>query len=143
MGEYVVEFTPKHRPEPIHEATGFAEWYDRTDPENRLEEAVNLGFIEIQRGDDEYFLETVLDEARRLNHGPAWIKEIMDSEREADNPYLAISEEAEEKEADLDEVIEAYKLHIAIRDYGVGRNNDASISKETIKSLEEAVSGLF
>ena len=142
MGEYFVEFTPKRRPELIHEITEFAKWYDRTDPENRLEEAVNLGFIEIQRGDDEYFLETVLDEARRLNHGPAWIKEIMDSEREADNPYLAISEEAEEKEADLDEVIEAYKLHIAIRDYGIGRENDLPISEETIKSLEEVLKDL-
>lgn len=142
MGEYTVEFKPKNMSESIHETTGFAEWYDKTDPEDRLEEAVKLGIIEAQHGDDDYFLDTVINEARRLNHGYAWIKEIMKMERKSDNIHRDISKDAEEIGACLEQVIDAYELHIAILDYGIGRENDPPIDEETIKALEEAVSGL-
>ena len=94
MGEYTVTFKAKEWHEPIHEAAGFAEWYDNTDPENRLEEAVKLGFIEAQRGDDDYFLELVLKAARDMNYGPAWIKEFMRLERKSDNMHRDIAEDA-------------------------------------------------
>ena len=124
MGEFTYSITENTipRPEAINETTGFANWYDRADKETYLTEAVNLGFIEFQEGDDCYFLETVLDEARRLNHGPTWIKEIMDQERELDNPHISIAEEAEERKYDLETVIESYKELIGIRDWAIGAN---------------------
>ena len=71
MGEYAYDITAStdRRPENIEEVKKFKEWYDNTEPEIRLEEAVKIGFIEFRPNDDCYFLETVLDECRRLNHG--------------------------------------------------------------------------
>lgn len=142
MGEYIVEIKAKEWHEPIHEAAGFAEWYDSTDPENRLEEAVKLGFIEAQRGDDDYFLELVLKAARDMNYGPAWIKEIMKLERKSDNMHRDISEDAEEMGASLEQVLDAYELHLTLLNCEIGRENNDPVDEETIKALEEAVSGL-
>ena len=142
MGEYTVTFKAKEWHEPIHEAAGFAEWYDNTDPENRLEEAVKLGFIEAQRGDDNYFLELVLKAARDMNYGPAWIKEIMRLERKSDNMHRDIAEDAEEMGACLEQVLDAYELHLTLLNCEIGRENDDPADEETIKALEEAVSVL-
>lgn len=142
MGEYTVTFKAKEWHEPIHEAVGFAEWYDNTDPEDRLEEAVKLGFIEAQRGDDDYFLELVLKAARDMNYGPAWIKEIMRLERKSDNMHRDIAEDAEEMGACLEQVLDAYELHLTLLNCEIGRENDDPVDEETIKALEEAVSGL-
>lgn len=142
MGEYIVEIKAKEWHEPIHEAAGFAEWYDNTDPENRLEEAVKLGFIEAQSGDDDYFLELVLKAARDMNYGPAWIKEIMKLERKSDNMHRDISEDAEEMGACLEQVLDAYELHLTLLNCEIGRENNDPVDEETIKALEEAVSGL-
>ncbi len=124
MGDFTYSITDNttRRNEVVNEAVEFANWYDNASAENYLDEAIDMGFIEYREGDDCYFLETVLDEARRLNHGPTWIKEIMQQEREFDNPHLSISEEAEENEASLDSVIEAYKELIAIRDWTISVN---------------------
>ena len=142
MGEYTVTFKAKEWHEPIHEAAGFAEWYDNTDPENRLEEAVKLGFIEAQRGDDNYFLELVLKAARDMNYGPAWIKEIMRLERKSDNMHRDIAEDAEEMGACLEQVLDAYELHLTLLNCEIGRENDDPVDEETIKALEEVVSVL-
>ena len=142
MGEYIVEIKAKEWHEPIHEAARFAEWYDNTDPENRLEEAVKLGFIEAQGGDDDYFLELVLKAARDMNYGPAWIKEIMKLERKSDNMHRDISEDAEEMGACLEQVLDAYELHLTLLNCEIGRENNDPVDEETIKALEEAVSGL-
>lgn len=141
MGEYTVTFKAKEWHEPIQDITRFAEWYDNTDPEKRLEEAVKLGLIEAQRGDDDYFLELVLRGARDSNYGPAWIKEIMKEERECDNIHRDIAEDAEEMGACLEQVLDAYELHLNLLHWGIGREKDPHISEETIKALEEAVYG--
>ena len=122
MSEYTYSITDntKRRAEDAEAVAAYSNWYDNTDKENRLDEAISLGYIESIADDDRYFLETVLDEARRLNHGPEWIKEIMDREREFDNPHLDISQDAEEQKATVETVIEAYKMHISIRDWCVG-----------------------
>ena len=141
MGEYTVTFKAKEWHEPIQDITRFAEWYDNTDPEKRLEEAVKLGLIEAQRGDDDYFLELVLRGARDSNYGPAWIKEIMKGERECDNIHRDIAEDAEEMGACLEQVLDAYELHLNLLHWGIGRENEEPIDEETIKALEEAVYG--
>ena len=142
MGEYTVTFKAKEWHEPIQDITRFAEWYDNTDPEKRLEEAVKLGLIEAQRGDDDYFLELVLRGARDSNYGPAWIKEIMKLERKSDNMHRDISEDAEEMGACLEQVLDAYELHLTLLNCEIGRENDDPVDEETIKALEEVVSGL-
>ena len=140
--KYVVELNAKEWHEPIQDITRFAEWYDNTDPENRLEEAVKLGLIEVQNGDDDLFLEMVLKAAREMNYGPAWIKEIMKGERESDNMHRDIAEDAEEMGACLEQVIDAYELLLSLLNWGIGREKDPHISEETIKALEEAVAEL-
>ena len=141
MGEYTVTFKAKEWHEPIHETTEFAEWYDKTDPKNRLEEAVKLGLFEIQDGDDELFFTMLLDGARELNRGPAWIKEIIRLERESDNIHRDIAEDAEEMGACLEQVLDAYSLHLTLLNCAIGRENQEPIDEETIKALEEAVYG--
>ncbi len=138
--DYTVTLTPKSYVEPITETTGFADWYDSTDPDKRLGIALKEGVIECQAGDDDYFLETVLDEARRLNHGYTWIKEIMETERKSGNIHYDISADAVESQAFLEDVIDAYKLHISILDYGLGNKNQTPISESTIKQLDELIS---
>ena len=85
-------------------------------------------------------METVLDEARRLNHGHEWIKEIMDSEREFDNLYLEISEDAEEQKVTVETVIEAYKMHIALRDWCVGAKSAVETEEAIKKRDDESIS---
>lgn len=133
MGDnkYVVELKAKEWHEPIKDITRFAEWYDNTDPENHLEEAVKLGLIEAQNGDDDLFLEMVLKAARDMNYGPAWIKEIMKKERKSDNIHRDIAEDAEEIGASLEQVFDAYELRLSILNYGIGRGR-CRLAKDVI-----------
>ena len=77
-----------------------------------------------------------------MNYGPAWIKEIMKKERESDNMHRDISEDAEEMGACLEQVLDAYELHLTLLNCAIGRENEEPIDEATIKALEEAVSGL-
>ena len=66
----------------------------------------------------------------------------MKGERECDNMHRDIAEDAEEMGACLEQVLDAYELHLTLLNCEIGRENDDPVDEETIKALEEAVYGL-
>lgn len=128
MGEYSYSITDNtdRSPEDADKVFSYCNWYDNTEPKARLKEAIKLGYIEAEDGDEALFLEVVLEEARRMNHGPEWIKEIMDRERKFDNSHIDIAEEAIEQEATVKQLKEAFKELVAIRDWAIGANKETS-----------------